>query len=92
MNNSRRDFIKKTSVATVGVSLGGVLPGFSANSYRRIIGANEKITVASMGVNSRGLAVAKNFASQKNCEVLHVCDVDTRAADVCINAVEKINR
>jgi predicted dehydrogenase len=90
MNNSRRDFIKKTSVATVGVSLGGVLPGFSANSYRRIIGANEKITVASMGVNSRGLAVAKNFASQKNCEVLHVCDVDTRAADVCINAIEKI--
>jgi hypothetical protein len=45
-----------------------------------------------MGVNSRGLAVAKNFASQKNCEVLHVCDVDTRAADTCINAVEKIQR
>ncbi|MCW3105687.1 MAG: Inositol 2-dehydrogenase [Segetibacter sp.] len=90
MNNSRREFIKKTSIATVGISLGGVLPGFGADSYRRIIGANEKITVASMGVNSRGLAVAKNFASQKGCEVLHVCDVDTRAADVCINAVEKI--
>jgi predicted dehydrogenase len=90
MNNSRRDFIKKTSTAAVAVSIGGVLPGFGAESYRRIIGANEKITVASMGVNSRGLAVAKNFASQKGCEVLHVCDVDTRAADVCINAVEKI--
>ena len=90
MNNSRRDFIKKTSAGAVAFSLGGVLPGFSADSYRRIIGANEKITVASMGVNSRGLAVAKNFASQKECEVLHVCDVDTRAAEVCIGAVEKI--
>ena len=90
MNNSRRAFIKKTSAGAVAFSLGGVLPGFSADSYRRIIGANEKITVASMGVNSRGLAVAKNFASQKECEVLHVCDVDTRAAEVCINAVEKI--
>jgi len=90
MNNSRRDFIKKTSAGAVAFSFGGILPGFSANSYKKIIGANEKITVACMGVNSRGLAVGKNFASQKDCEVLHICDVDTRAADVCINAVEKI--
>ena len=92
MNHSRRNFIKKASTGAVVFSFGGVLPGFSASSYRNIIGANEKIIVASMGVNSRGLAVAKNFASQKACEVLHVCDVDTRAAEVCINAVEKIQQ
>jgi predicted dehydrogenase len=92
MNNSRRDFIKKTSAGAAAFSLGGMLPGFSAASYRKIIGANDRITVASMGVNSRGLAVATNFAAQKNCEVRHVCDVDTRAADTCINAVEKIQQ
>jgi len=92
MHNSRRGFIKKVSTGAVAFSFGGVLPGFSANSYRNIIGANEKITVACMGVNSRGLAVGKNFAAQKNCEVLHVCDVDTRAADTCINVVEKIQQ
>jgi predicted dehydrogenase len=43
-----------------------------------------------MGVNSRGLAVGTNFASQKNSEVLHVCDVDSKAADKCIAEVEKI--
>jgi predicted dehydrogenase len=43
-----------------------------------------------MGVNSRGYAVATNFAAQMNAEVIHVCDVDSRAADKCINAVEKI--
>ena len=91
-NNSRRIFLKKASTGAVAFSLGGVLPAFSSKSYRNIIGANEKITVACMGVNSRGLAVGTNFASQKNCEVLHVCDVDTRAADICINAIEKIQQ
>ena len=92
MNNSRRNFIKKTTLGTVAFSFGGVLPGFSSNSYRNIVGANEKITVACMGVNSRGLAVGSNFAAQKECEVLHVCDVDSRAAEKCITTVEKIQQ
>jgi hypothetical protein len=33
MKNSRRDFIKKTVAGSAGISLGGVLSGFSANSY-----------------------------------------------------------
>ena len=92
MDNTRRDFIKKAGAGVAAVSLGGVLPGFSASSYRNIIGSNDKITVACMGVNSRGLAVGTNFASQKNCEVLYVCDVDSKAADKCIAAVEKIQQ
>ena len=92
MENTRREFIKKAGTGVAAISLGGVLPGFSASSYRNIIGANEKITVACMGVNSRGLAVGANFASQKNSEVLYVCDVDSRAADTCIAAVEKIQQ
>ena len=92
MDNTRRDFIKKAGTGVAAVSLAGVLPGFSASSYRNIIGSNDKITVACMGVNSRGLAVGRNFASQKDCEVLYVCDVDSRASDKCIAAVEKIQQ
>jgi predicted dehydrogenase len=33
-----------------------------------------------------------NFASQKECEVMYVCDVDSRAADKCVDAVEKIQQ
>ena len=87
MKNTRRTFIKKASSGAFALSLGGMLPAFSAKSYQNILGANEKIRVACMGVNSRGLAVGKNFAHQKNCEVLHVCDVDSRAADICIDAI-----
>jgi len=90
MTTTRREFIKKASISAAAVSFGAVLPGFSARSYRNIMGANEKIMVACMGVNSRGLAVGTNFAAQKNAEVLYVCDVDSKAADKCIDAVEKI--
>jgi predicted dehydrogenase len=89
MSRSRRSFIQKTGAASAAIAFGGILPGFSASQYRNIIGSNEKITAAVMGVNSRGLSVGTNFASQKECELMYVCDVDNRAMDKCVNAVEK---
>ncbi|MBS1669331.1 MAG: Gfo/Idh/MocA family oxidoreductase [Bacteroidetes bacterium] len=90
MEKSRRDFIKKTVKASTVVSIGGILPGFSAKSYASIIGANERIQVAVMGVHSRGLALAENYASQKNGELIYICDVDKQSMDKCIRVVEKI--
>jgi hypothetical protein len=90
MKNTRRTFIKNAISGGIVLGIGGLVPAFSAKSYRQIAGANEKIRVAVMGVNSRGMAVSKNFAQQKNCEVIHVCDVDSRAAENCINALGKI--
>ena len=92
MKNNRRNFIKKTMAGTAAISFGSILPGFSAKSYAGILGANDRIKVAMMGVNSRGLALANNFARQNNCEVMYVCDVDSRAADTCINSVEKLQK
>jgi len=66
MKRSRRVFLKNSLAASAAVSIGGILPGFSAKSYARIAGANERIQVAIMGVNARGLALAQNFSSQKN--------------------------
>ncbi|RRB04697.1 Gfo/Idh/MocA family protein [Larkinella rosea] len=91
-NASRREFIKKTVAGTTALSLGGILPGFSPKSYANIIGANERIKVAVMGVNSRGFALASNFALQKNCEVIHICDVDSRAADKAIATVADLQK
>ncbi|MCF6332832.1 MAG: Gfo/Idh/MocA family oxidoreductase [Draconibacterium sp.] len=90
MNNSRRDFIKKSVAGSAVLMAGGILPGFSAESYRRIIGANGKIRASVMGVNSRGNALAQNFAFQKNCDVIHICDVDKRAIEKCVKNVRKI--
>ncbi len=87
--DTRRNFIKKTTAASVAVTLGGILPSFSAKSYNRIIGSNGKIRVSMMGVNSRGKALATSFAQQKDCEVVHICDVDSRAIEKCSSEVEK---
>jgi predicted dehydrogenase len=90
MEDSRRDFIKKTIAASAAVSLGGILPTFSAKSYASILGANERIRVGVVGVHARGLALSKNYAQQKNCEIIYISDVDSQSMDVCIDAVDKI--
>jgi predicted dehydrogenase len=90
MKESRRNFIKKAITGTAAVSVGGILPGFSAGSYRGIAGANDRINIAMMGVNSRGAALASTFGKQSNCEIIFVCDVDSRAAEGCIGNIEKV--
>jgi hypothetical protein len=87
-SDSRRQFLKKAITGTAVASLGGVLPAFSARSYARILGANERVRVGLMGVNSRGLALATTFGVQPNCEIISVADVDTRAMDKCIATVK----
>jgi len=74
----------------VGLTIGGALPGFSASGYSRIIGANDRINVAMVGVNARGDALAQNFAHQQACEIAAVCDVDKNAIDKCIANVQKV--
>ncbi len=88
--SSRRVFIKNAISGATLASFGGVLPGYSPKSYRNIVGANEKVRTAVMGVNSRGFALANNFAALPNCEVVTVCDVDSRAVEKCIASVDKI--
>ncbi len=90
--NSRREFVKKTMMASTAVTIGGILPGYSASAYRKIIGANERFNVGIMGVHNRGYALADTFAKQPNCLIRYISDVDSRAADKCINHVENIQR
>lgn len=90
-DRNRRNFIKKVIAGTTAASFAG-LPAFSAKSYSRISGANEKVRVGIMGVNSRGLALATTFGVQANCEIVSISDVDSRAADKCIATVEPLQK
>ncbi len=90
--NTRRDFLIKSTIGTAAVLAGGVLPGFSAGSYKNIVGANERINVAMMGVHSRGLALSRNYVKLPGSEIIYVCDVDSRSADKCISEVSEIQR
>ena len=96
--NSRRDFIKKIGISTAAISIGGSLLGdhifgntataFSAKSYRNIIGANDRINIATIGVNSRGNSMGGTFARQKNARVVTICDVDSRTIPKALKTIK----
>lgn len=75
------------ALASAGVAVSNSLLGMSAKSYRNIIGANERIHVAIIGLNGRGTSMAGTFAPQKDTEVATLCDVDTRVFAKALKAV-----
>lgn len=91
MSTSRRTFIKNVAASSAALSIGGVAYGMSAKSYRNIIGANDRINVAIIGVNSRGKGMSGTFAGQKNTNVSCICDVDDRAIPKAIKAAMEVN-
>jgi hypothetical protein len=48
MGNSRRIFIRNVAAGSAAMAFGGVAKGFSAKSYRNIIGANDHIRLVRM--------------------------------------------
>ncbi len=73
---SRRDFIKTTAMATAGVSLAMT----SAASYARIIGANDRINLSVVGLRSRGMALLESAlnAGGNTVHFHSICDVDSK--------------
>ena len=62
--SSRRKFIKNVAASSAVLAMGGITSGLSARSYRRIVGSNDRINVAIIGVNSRGNSMSATFARQ----------------------------
>ena len=89
MKNSRRDFIKKVGIGSTALTLGGSALGFSAKSYSRIQGANDRIRVGVVGVNSRGKAHVTAISKCSNTSIGFICDVDTRAAEAAAKLAEE---
>lgn len=87
---TRREFIRKAAVATAAISFGGLMNDISAGRRNKVIGANDTINLAVIGVNSRGKALAKNFSKMPQCEITHLCDCDANALATCQAEVEKI--
>lgn len=83
----RRDFIKKIAITSAAVATGNGLFGMSARSYRNIVGANERMHIAVIGLNGRGSSMAATFAQQKNTEITTLCDVDTRVFQKALKSV-----
>ena len=75
--SERRDFIKKSLIGTAGIAIGGM--GFSAKSYGSIVGANERINVAVIGIRGQGNGHIGSWCALKdnrNVFLKTLCDVD----------------
>ncbi|WP_372648450.1 Gfo/Idh/MocA family protein [Draconibacterium sp.] len=73
---NRRDFLKKVSAGAAGVAVGGTAMGMSAKSYSKILGANDKLNVAIMGLGRRLGAYYEPIAEKEsNVELKYLCDV-----------------
>ena len=76
MSTNRREFIRNVAVGAAGITVGGVASGFSAKSYSRIVGANDRLSVALMGCGRRvGAYYAALKDKNNNVDVAYICDV-----------------
>ncbi|MBS1917471.1 MAG: Gfo/Idh/MocA family oxidoreductase [Bacteroidetes bacterium] len=77
MKNSRREFIKKTALTGTGIYLGAM--GFSAQSYRKIIGSNDRVRVGVIGFSDRHrsshVPCFMNHYKELNFDVVAVSDI-----------------
>jgi predicted dehydrogenase len=81
---SRRNFLKQSSVFAAGLAtLGSVV------SLRAAKSPNDKVVVAIIGCNARGMAHIAGYLPLPNAEIGYICDVDSRAVEKGIAAVAR---
>lgn len=76
--NNRRDFIKKTTLGASALALG--TSALNAKSYRNIMGANDKVVLASVGIRGRGKDLMDAFSKMygDGVQIKTICDVDSQ--------------
>ena len=80
MENTRRSFIKKSALGITGITIGGI--GMSAQNYSRIIGANDRLNIAIVGLGRRLTAFIEPIAiKENNVQLLYLCDVMKKSRD-----------
>ncbi|MGW8314055.1 MAG: Gfo/Idh/MocA family protein [Bacteroidales bacterium] len=84
---NRRTFIKKTALGAAGASV--AFSPLSARSYRRIMGANDRVNVAVIGLRSRGKDHMNAFTAlhDKGVVVKSICDADTQFFEASVKQV-----
>lgn len=70
---TRREFLDSLALGAAGLAI-----GTTAKSYARILGSNDRLNFAVIGLNSRGYAHLSSLkANQKAARISYVCDVDS---------------
>src|SRR5437867_7959343 len=82
---TRREFLDTLAVGAAGLAV-----GTTAKSYERIVGANDRLNFAVIGLNGRGYAHLSSLKANKSAErISHVCDVDGNTLKKFADATER---
>jgi predicted dehydrogenase len=69
IRSSRREFLKQVAVAGAALSL-------PAASWSRVLGANGKLRIASIGTGGKGWSDLLDTAASPHAEIVALCDID----------------
>jgi predicted dehydrogenase len=67
---TRREFVSRSAKTAAGVVVGSAVVG------NRILGANDRVVLASIGIRGQGNALKRGFARLQNVEIKTLCDID----------------
>lgn len=83
---NRRSFFASSTIFTIGLS-------WTASSYAKIIGSNERIVIGLIGCGSRGSALRQEvlkFSETANAKVVAVCDIWDSKSQAAAQHVEDL--
>src|SRR5260370_31943729 len=82
---TRREFLDALAVGAAGLAV-----GTTAKSYGRILGSNDRLNFAVIGLNGRGYAhLASLKANRSAARISHVCDVDSNILRKFADSVQR---
>src|SRR5262245_64017767 len=86
---TRREFAARVGAAAAGLAVGGGLVSGRLQAAPhvggRILGANDRVVTASIGIRGQGNSLKRGFARLKNVEIKTLCDIDANLAPERIN-------
>src|SRR5271155_4199447 len=82
---TRREFLDALAVGAAALAVGS-----TAKSYAQIVGSDDRLNSAVIGLNGRGYAhLASLKANRKAARISHVCDVDSDILKKFADSVQK---
>src|ERR1700730_12058180 len=82
---TRREFLDALAVGAAGLAV-----GTTAKSYGQILGSNDRLNFAVIGLNGRGYAhLSALKANRSTARISHVCDVDNNILKKFADAVQR---
>lgn len=88
MDESRREFLKTSAKAAATIA--AVQPLRALGAQAKVLGANDRVRVAIVGLRGRGLSHIHAYGAMPNAEIAALCDIDDSVMRERLQDAEKM--